>query len=291
VKDVNKVEETYLENMQLQRKLVTATVIRQRASQKTWRGLAWVSSKEYGAKLGTWTLDTSKDVVNGVKEWWSRLDIGQEVGRFGGYVRSAAAQYKTIGFAIDNRDDINKDTILDPSRRAALMAKYSAATSDTSMRSPFRFATGGKFSIMQLGFVGMKAFSNAKAKAEWAPPRIGPFAEHGHPGRDVGTNDYFDRTAASTFTDAHERQHGWAQIGWAQVAMSATSQIYSPFAIDRAADTRTILASSRMVTGQVAQFNARSIAGFAAQSVGRVGTNAVPMPILFLDPALPSARA
>src|SRR5262249_52215936 len=98
------------------------------------------------------------------------------------------------------------------------------------------------------------------------------------------------RNAAADFADIHQRRHGWVVTNWADTAASSASQIVSGFPIDRFADLQLALDFNRLLVGETSNFTRSSISSLAAGTVGRVGTNPIPLPIALLDNFAPSAR-
>lgn len=169
---------------------------------------------------------------------------------------------------------------------------YRAATGPGAERSASHYNIGGKTDKLQVAKVGYQAYTNASnvENAAEAARQAGPYVEYAHPERSVGKTSFTDRTAAATCDIGHERQHGWVPTNWINAAAGSTTQIFSAFAIDRAADLATMRGSNRLLAGETARFDARSVVGLAAGTVGRVATNPVPQPIMFLNYAPPDPR-
>ena len=84
----------------------------------------------------------------------------------------------------------------------------------------------------------------------------------------------------------HKRQNQWAPTSWVDAAASSITQIMSQFPGVPALGTT--LHYNRLLAGETARFSSSSIAGFAAGTVGHVGTNPVPLPIVVLNNQAPS---
>jgi hypothetical protein len=89
-------------------------------------------------------------------------------------------------------------------------------------------------------------------------------------GGNSGVESFNDIDARNTYADRHDRQHKYIPTRWFDVAAGATSTVFSPFAIDRAASYESGLQSIRLVSGEVSRFDQRSIISFAERSVGGI---------------------
>jgi len=120
-----------------------------------------------------------------------------------------------------------------------------------------------------------------------AAPRV----THGNADRRAGRPlSLFDLDAPTSFRDIHDRQSSWKPTGWTAVAARLTTQIYSPFELDQAADLQTSLALNRMVSGETGSFAYDSVVDFSAQTVGHVAPQK-PIPFVYLNAMPPDAAA
>jgi hypothetical protein len=127
----------------------------------------------------------------------------------------------------------------------------------------------GKLVSPTLKALGVAQFADSKSFAEVFVTKPNP------PSAPID-----DRNARTTFADLQNSQHRWLALDWTSVAATTTTQVFSPFALDRSAGAGMTLSSHKLVTGEVGDFNQDLFVAFAERSVGGVGGDVTRTPDL-----------